>query len=151
MQLDAKLRSLFLRKSDKFQIIRTGHIREARSELLKIRSDKRIRKMADMISDDHKVSYLEIKVHSTCRIRNEEVLNTQNLHHSDRQSNKLHRIALIIMEASLHRNHELASKLTCNEISLMSDCCGYRKSGDFLVWYNYLIFNLFSKLTQTTA
>ena len=64
MQLDAKLSSLFLRQSDKLQIIRTGHIREPRSELLKIRSDKRIRKMADMVSDDHKVSHLEIEVDS---------------------------------------------------------------------------------------
>ena len=55
------------------------------------------------------------------------------------------------METSLHRDHELASKLTGNKISLMSDGCRNRKTRDFLIRYNYLIFNLFSKLTQTTA
>ena len=55
------------------------------------------------------------------------------------------------MEASLHRNYELATKLSRNEVSLMTDSCRHRKSRNILIWNDCLVLYLICKLAKSAA
>ena len=151
MKRYAKFSSLLLCKLDKTKVIRTCHIRESWTKLFHVRTDKRIWKMIDMVSDDHEITDLIVEIDATCRIRDEKILNAKHFHHTDRQCDKFHRITFIKMEAALHCHHELASKLSCYEITLMSDSCRDRKARDFLIWNHSRILNLIRKLAQAAA
>ena len=107
--------------SAKILVIRAGHIRKTRSELSHIRTDQRIRQMADMVCNHHHISHLEVEIHSSCCIGNKKILYSKNLHNPYWQGYQIHRVSLIIMEASLHGNNELSAKLTSDKITLMSD------------------------------
>ena len=135
----------------KFPVVWTGHIRESRTELFHIWSYKRIGQMADVIGNYHKVTHLEVEIHTACCIGYKKILYPEHLHDTDRKSHQFHGITLIIMETALHRNNELSAKISGYEITLMSHCCGNRKSGYFTIRDNYLIFNLICKFTQTTT
>ena len=102
-------RGNFFDKPNKLPVIRARHIRETGSELFVIRTDQRIRDHIDVIAYDHQVTDFETRIDTACGIGNQQILNTQELHHPDGEGHLLHGIALIIMETSLHGKHLLPS------------------------------------------
>src|SRR5574344_91153 len=119
---------------NQLQIIRMCHIWEPRSEIIHVRSKKRIRKQVDMILDDHEVSNPEIEIDSTCGVGYEKISYAQYFHYSYRQCDHFHRIAFIEMDSALHCNYELAAKFAGNEIAFMANSGGNREPRDGLVW-----------------
>ena len=104
-----------------------------------------------MVCDDHEVADMESHVDTAGRIRHKEILDAEDLHHPDRKSHELHRIAFIIMEASLHGHDEFSAQLSCYEVALMTYCCRHRETWYLLIWNHYRIFYFIGKLSKTAA
>ena len=58
---------------------------------------------------------LEGGVHTTSGIRNEERLNAQLVHDTNREGNLLHVVTLVVVETTLHSHDVHATKLTEDE------------------------------------
>ena len=104
-----------------------------------------------MVSDNHEITDLEVKVDSTCSIGHKEVLYSKYLHHPDREGDKLHRITFIIMETALHGNDRLAAKIAGDEISFVTYRSGHRKTRNISIWYDYRIFYFIRESAQTAS
>ena len=105
---------------DELAVIGLVHIGEAgtRGEILA--TERMLREEIDMVGDNHQVADLERRVHAPCRIRHEECLDAQFIHHPDREGHLLHRVALIEVETPLHRHDVDTPQLAENEFSAMS-------------------------------
>lgn len=90
---------------DKLTVVGAGHIREAGPEGLIVRTDQRVRQHIDMVADDHQIAYMKRLIDASRRIRNEQILHTEQLHHTHGKSDLLHRVSFVIMETSLHGHH----------------------------------------------
>ena len=100
--MDAELLRDRLRLRDEFTVVGTGHIRETRAEHLHIWPNKRVGQVVDMVTDDHQVADTEGLVDPACSVGDEEILDTEELHHTHREGHLLHRIAFVVVEAPLH-------------------------------------------------
>lgn len=93
-----------------------------------------LREEVHMVGDNHHVANIEFRIHTTRSIRNEESLDAQFVHHTLRESNLLHAVALIVVEATLHSHDILATELTEDELSGMTFNCRYREVRNFRIW-----------------
>ena len=96
-----------------------------------------------VVGDNHHVAHSEVFVGSTCGIADEECLDSQFIHYSDRECYLLHSVSFIVVEPSLHRKHALASELPNDESAIVSLNGRNREMGNILVWhfpcYVYLV------------
>jgi len=74
----------------------------------------------DMVGDNHQVADLKLRVHAAGGIANEEGLDTQLVHHAHGEGYLLHRVALVVMETSLHGKDVYTAELTENKFPAMS-------------------------------
>ena len=87
----------------------------------------------DVISDNHQVANLELRVHTACSIRNKQCLNPQLIHHANGERYFLHVIAFIVVEATLHGHDVNATQFTEDKFARMAFYGRYREVGDFFV------------------
>ena len=130
VQLDSQFPGLFLRQGNEFRVVRPGHIRETLSERVQIRTYERVRDEVDVVVYYHKVSDLEALHHTSGRIRDEKSANAEPAHHPDRESDRIHRVTLIVVEASLHRNDLLPGQSAYDEIAFVAYGCRLWKARD---------------------
>ena len=121
VDVDAELLSDGLSLRDEFAVVRARHIREAWPEHLDVGADERVGEVVDVVADDHQIAYAEGLVDTTCGVGDEEVLDTEELHHTDREGDLLHGVAFVVVEAPLHAQHGYAREGTSDEIPLMAD------------------------------
>jgi len=93
-----------------------------------------LREEVDMVGDNHQVANLKMRVHTASCIRNKQRLDAQFVHDADREGYLLHGIALIEMEASLHRHDVDTSQLAEYQFATMSLHGRYGKVGNFCIW-----------------
>ena len=74
----------------------------------------------DMVGDDHQVTNLETGVHATCGITDEEGLDAQFVHDTYGESDLLHRITLIVVEAALHGQDIHTTQFAEDQFATMS-------------------------------
>lgn len=86
-----------------------------------------------MVADDHQITYAEGLVDTTCGVGDEEVLDTEELHHADGEGDLLHGVAFVVVEAPLHAQHGYAREGTSDEIPLMADSRRVWEVGDLCV------------------
>ena len=151
MEADAQSCPDFLGLCDELEVIRSGHVREAWSEIVEIRPDQRVRKLVDVVLYDHQVSHVVVEVDSSCCIGDEQVFDSDHLHHSDREGHKFHRIAFIVMYAALHRDDGFPAQFTDDEIALVAYRCRHWKSGDCPVWDCDRIADAFGEFAKTAS
>ena len=90
-----------------------------------------------MVGNHHQIANLEARVHATCGIRNKEGLNTQLVHHTNGEGYLLHRVALVVVETTLHRHDVYTAKLTKDKFAAVAFYCrngevGYLTVGNLL-------------------
>ena len=74
----------------------------------------------DVVGDDHQVANFKAWVHATGSIRDEERLDAQLIHHTNRKGHLLHGVALVVVEATLHGQDVHTTQLTEDEFSAMA-------------------------------
>ena len=79
------------------------------------------------------------------------MLDTQNLHYSDRECDKIHRVAFVIVDPSLHCDYGLTSECPDNIVALMTYCCRNRESGDCRIRNRNWILNLVRQLPEPAS
>ena len=85
----------------------------------------------DVVGDNHEVANLEFGVHTSRGIAHEESLDTKFVHHANGERNLLHRVALVVVEASLHSHDVLAAQFTKDYFAGMALNRRYGEIGDF--------------------
>ena len=86
-----------------------------------------------MISNNHKVAYLEIRIHTAGSIRYKQGLNTQLVHHTHGERHILHRVALIEMETALHGHYIHTTQFTKYQLARVSLNGRHWEIRDFLI------------------
>ena len=102
---------------DESVVVSLVHIREARTGREVLAAQRVFREEVDVVGDNHQVADLELRVHAARSVAYEEGLYAQFVHHADRERNVLHRVALVVVEASLHRHDVLAAELAEDELA----------------------------------
>ena len=74
----------------------------------------------DVVGDDHQIADAEVRAHAAGRVRHEERLDAQLVHHALREGDLPHRPSFVVVEATLHGHDVLASELSEDELSAMS-------------------------------
>ena len=104
-----------------------------------------------MVTDDHQITYTEGLVDATSSVGDEEVLDTQELHHTDGEGDLLHRITLVVVEASLHAEHRDTRERTCNKVSLVTDGRRVREVRNLGIGDDRGVLEHIAELTQTAT
>ena len=73
-----------------------------------------------MIGNNHQVANLKAGVHATGGIGYEERLDAQFVHHADGECHLFHRVALVVVEASLHGQDVNAAQLAEDKLSAVA-------------------------------
>ena len=123
-----------LSERNQFTIVSSRHIGEADAKVLIVRTNERVGQHIDMIPDDHQVTHVEVRVDATRSIGDNEDLDAEELHHPHWQRDHLHRVALIVVKASLHRHHGDTAQRARDEVALVPDSGRVCEVGDLAVW-----------------
>ena len=119
---------------DEARAIGIDHCREAGSQFVNVLAVQRmLGEDVDMVGDDHEVAYLEVGVHAARGVGDEDRLDANGFHDAYREGNLLHRVALVIVEAALHRHDILVAQCAEDETALMTLNGRYREVGYFTV------------------
>ena len=102
-------------QSDQRQVVRFVHVREtwARREVLAAK--RMLWEQVEVVGDNHEVANLELRVHTSGGIADEEGLDAQLVHDANREGYLAHGVPLIEVEAALHSDDVLASEFAENE------------------------------------
>ena len=84
----------------------------------------------DVVGDEHDVTNLETFVRPPRGVGHEEGLDAEFVHHADGERHLLHRVALVVVEASLHGQHFLSAEPSENQAARMPFDRRHRKVGD---------------------
>lgn len=133
LQGDALLLSDTVSESDQLMVVSLVHIGKARTCREVLTTQGMLRKEIDMVGDDHHVADVELRVHATGGVADEEHLDTQLIHHTLGEGNFLHRVALVEMEAAVHGDDVNATELSEDEFSGMSLHGRHGEVGNVLV------------------
>ena len=85
-----------------------------------------------MIGDQHDVAGLEIRIDAAGRICNNQRLDSQSLHHADRQSDLRHRVTLVEVHATLHDHDAFRVQLSKEQSAAVTYNGGCREVWDIL-------------------
>jgi hypothetical protein len=88
---------------------------------------------AEVILDDHDISHLEVGVQATGSVRDDQKLDTHQAHHTDRKSDLVHRVALIVVESAAHANALNATNSSEHQLTSVTSDSGTGEAGDILV------------------
>ena len=109
------------------------------------------REEVDVVSDNHQVTNLEVRVHAPSCIAYEEGLDAQLVHHTDREGHLLHGVPLVVVETSLHGQDVLATQFAHYEATAVSLYGADGHVGDVVVTDACLDLYLFCQPPQTGA
>ena len=140
-----------LRLQDEAGIVRTGHVREPRAELVQVRADERVRDQVDVVADDHQVAHVEAEVRAARRVGDEQVLDADADHHPDGEDHQVHRVAFVVVDAALHRDHALPAEGADDEVPLVADGRGHGESGEFAVGDDEGVLDLVGQHAEAAA
>ena len=87
----------------------------------------------DMVRDNHQVTNLEGRIHTTGSIADEDGLDAQLVHNANGEGYLFHIISLIVVETALHSHDVHTTEFTEDERTSMSLNCRYREVGDVAV------------------
>ena len=130
----------FLGQFSQLWVIRSGHIRESRAKLFHILTYQRVRKHIDMVLNHHQVAHLVARVQSSCCVRHEQGLYPQHFHNPHRESDLLHSIAFVEVEASLHRQNAVPGYGAADQVPLMANRGADREVRNLFIRKNYRFF-----------
>ena len=102
LHLDVILLGNLVGQCHQRHVIGLMHIREPWTGGEVLAAERVLWEEVDMVGDDHQVADAECGVHATSGITDEECLDAQFVHHTDRECHFFHRVTLIEMEAALH-------------------------------------------------
>ena len=136
-------------------VIGLAHIREARAEGVQVGAAERVwashPHQTDMIGDEHQVAGEIVGMDGTGSVGHHKGLNTQPLHHAHGQSDLLHGVAFIIMNAPLHHKNGLPFQLANEHAARVTGNCGDRPIGNFAEGDAVGSFNSVCQAAQTRA
>ena len=134
---------------DQILVIAVVHIGEARTKLSHILTNQRIGHQVDMVGDDHQIARTERGIDTATCIRHEESLDTEQLHHAHGEGHLLHRVALIVVETTLHSHHLLAAQNTKDQATLMTLNRRNGEVGNGRIFDRILHINALGQATKT--
>ena len=130
LHFDALLLGNLVGQCHQREIVGLVHIGEARPCGEVLTAERMLWEEVDVIGDDHQVTDAEGGVHTASGITDEERLDAQLIHHSDREGHLLHRVALVEVETALHGQNVDATELAEDQFAAMALDGGYREVGD---------------------
>ena len=151
LHLDAMFGCYAVSLCYKFMAVSFTHVWETRTSRDIRTMQGVLRHVVDVVGDNHQVANLEVRIGATSSIADEKSLDTQFIHDPNGERDLLHRIALIIMEATLHGHHILAAKFSEDEFSGMALYCGYREVWDIAVGNRKNPFYTLCQLSKASA
>ena len=151
-QCKALLARTCMRQRAQFLVKCAAHIREARSELVEVRTDERVlRRQAEHIADDHQIAGMIAEVHAARRVGDDQRLDADFLHHAHGQGDILHAVSLVVMEAALHHHHALAVQRAAAPHARVARDGRAREAGDFAVRQFNRVFQRLGVIAQPAA
>ena len=132
-QTDAFLLSYLIGFGNEMVVIGLVHVGETRTGGEVFSAQRVFGEEVDMVGDDHEIADFKLRVHSSRGVGDKERLDTQFVHHANGEGHLLHRVALIIMETSLHRHDILVAKFSEDQFSTVSFHRRYGEVGDVAV------------------
>ena len=127
LEFDTLLAANLVGQRHQFVVISLVHIREARTDGVVLAAQGMLGEEVDMVRDDHQVAHMEVGIHTSRGIADEERLDLQRTHDAHRERHLLHGVALIEMETALHGHDVLASEFAKDQFSCMTL---YRRDGE---------------------
>jgi len=120
LQTDLLFASYLTGQFDESWVVGFVHIGEARTRGEILATQRMLWEEVDMIGDNHQVANLETRIHATSGIADKERLDAQLVHHTNREGDLLHRIALVVVETALHSHNVHSAKLAEDEFSTVA-------------------------------
>ena len=117
LHLDAFLPGNLIGQGYELQIVSLVHIWEPRTCREVLAAQRMLGEEVDMIGENHQVADLELRVHATGGVADEECLDAQFIHHPDGEGHFLHRITLVEVEPALHGEDVHATELTEDQLA----------------------------------
>ena len=130
LHLDAFLTGNLVGLVDQLQVVGLMHIRETGTCGEVLTTQRMLWEEVNVVGDDHQVANLKFWIHTTGSVGYEEGLDAQFVHHSDREGDLLHRVALVKVEASLHGEDVDTTQLTEDEFARMAFYGRYGEIGN---------------------
>ena len=127
LHFDAVLLSNLVGQSHQRQVVGLVHIREPRTSGEVLATQRMLREEVDMVGDNHQVADAECGVHTASGIADKECLDTQFVHHTDRERHFFHRVSLVEMEAALHGQNVDATEFAEDQFAAVALDGGYRE------------------------
>ena len=114
-------------------VIGLVHIRETRTRGEVLATQRMLWEEVDMVGDNHQVTNLEGRIHTTGSIADEEGLDAQLVHNANGEGYLFHIISLIVVETALHSHDVHTTEFTEDECTSVSLNGRYREVGDVAV------------------
>ena len=114
-QTDVLLLGNLGRQIDELVVVCLVHVWETRTCGEVLATQRMLWEEIDMIGNHHEVTNLEGRIHTASGIANEERLDAQFVHDTDREGNFLHVIALVVVKTTLHGHDIYTTELTEDE------------------------------------
>ena len=110
-----------------------------------------LRQEVDVVGDNHDVSHMELGVGASCSIAYEEGVDSQFVHDADGKCDLLHAVTFVIVEASFHGHHILASQTAKDELATMSFYGGDREMGYLGIGDAEVFLDMLSQMTESCS
>ena len=120
LQTDLLFASYLTGQFDESWVVGFVHIGEARTRGEILATQRMLWEEVDMIGDNHQVANLEARIHAASSVADEERFDAQLVHHTNREGDLLHRIALVVVETALHSHDVNTSEFSEDEFSTVA-------------------------------
>jgi hypothetical protein len=104
-----------------------------------------------VIADHHQCALVKSHINPARGVRQDQILDTEQLKGPNRESNFFQRIAFVIMNAALHRQNRHAVNIADHECAGMALRCRRDEARDVAVRNANCIFELIGKTAETTS
>ena len=101
-----------------------------------------------MIADQHQASLLQIGVDTARRVRQNQILNSQNSERANRKHHLVHLVAFVIMKTSLLNRDRNAADFAQNKLSGVTFDSRTREMRNFLIRNLNGVFDFIGKRAQ---
>ena len=133
VQADALLSGYRGSQLYEFRIVGGVHVGESRACGEVLSTQWVLREEVDVVGDDHDVANLEGGVHAAGGVGDEECLYAHFIHDTNGERHLFHRVALIVVEASLHGHDVHATQFAEDQLAAMAFDGGNGEVGNFLI------------------
>ena len=120
LHLDAFLLGDLVSQCHESEVIGLVHIRESWSRGEVLSAQRVLGEEVDVVGDDHQVANLELRVHASGGVADEQRLDAQFVHHPHGEGDLLHRVALVVVESPLHGHDVHASQFAEDQFAGMA-------------------------------